>query len=93
MVKPVPDELRAAIARGDFAKAETLIPAYGQFAAALLGEAPTEADREQVMASFQDLLSLARVMRAHLAAKLNTTRRASHYILPAPAHHTIYFDA
>ncbi len=87
------ERLKNALAASDFAEAQRLVPAYGEEAVALLSTARTDQEREQVMESFHNLLSLARVTRAHVSSQLAAVNRDTRYQVAAPATHTWRFEA
>ena len=86
--------LRSALAAGDFLQVQQLLPTYtDQIATLLSGTLPAEEKRKSIE-SFHDLLSLARVMRAHISSQLSIVRRqvGHRYALPTPERHAFRFD-
>lgn len=92
---PTEQQLRSALASGDFLKAQQLLPVYTQQVAMLLSRPASIEERRSAIQTFQDLLSLARVMRAHIASQLSSLRRqvAHRYQIPSPEKHAWRFDA
>lgn len=90
------ERLKSAIAAGDFREAQRLLPAYSDEIAALFsGGSSSRQERQQAIESFHNLLSLARVMRAHIGAQLTKLQRQSccRYDMPSADRHSWHFEA
>ncbi len=88
------DQLRSALAAGDFAEAQRLLPAYSEEIVTLLSAPLSRQECQQAIEAFHTLLSLARVMRAHMSAQLSTLERQScyNYHIPSPDKHSWLFE-
>jgi hypothetical protein len=79
MVKQIRERLEDAIAAGDFARAHQLIPQYSKGVVAALKAIESNTERERtaatLLASFEHLLTLARVSRSHISAHLTCVTR------------------
>jgi hypothetical protein len=83
MASDVEEELRRALASGDFGRADKLIPRYRDHLHRELIAAKSLGNRlliiEDSRQLLQDSLHLARVMRAHIASKLRATESIDVY--------------
>lgn len=83
MAKDLRRELRDAIQSGDFELVSTILPQIRDDIARQLIAVHNEVDRGRILRESLDFLEeslhLARVMRAHLAAKLRTVGLLSRY--------------
>ena len=89
------DQLKTALAAGDFKEAQRLLPAYSDRIAAVFSGFSSRQERQQALESFHNLLSLARVMRAHLSAQISNLQRQSCYRYDGPTaeQHAWHFEA
>lgn len=82
------DRLQKSLAAGDFAEAERLLPAYVDDIVRLVSSRGPADDIAAALDQFSGLLSLARVMRAHVASELAALERQSCYRFLLPASET-----
>jgi hypothetical protein len=89
-------ELKLALESGEFAKAQRLSFVLGQ---AILQQARTAPPTERAAIArrnlelFQEHLSLARVLKAHLAAQYHANLAASLYVPVSDREHCWHFEA
>jgi hypothetical protein len=95
MDKQTEEQMKGALAAGDFAEAQRLLPVYSSALVTCLSTPCTREEHEQAVESFRNLLSLARVMRAHVSAQLSNLQRQSFYQhqLSSPDTHSWRFEA
>lgn len=88
-------QLKSAIAAGDFKQAERVFAAYDAELAALFAGPSSRQERAEALENFRNLLSLARVMRAHIGAQLTTLQRQAcyRYQTPDAERHAWQFEA
>ena len=82
-IKDISEQLRRAIQAGDFASACVLIPEFRAQLSRELASASNDEDRgeklQQALDFMSESLHLARVIRAHVAAKLRRVESLSRY--------------
>lgn len=88
-------QLKSALAAGDFTQVQHLLPAYTDEIGALFAGRSSREERRQALEAFHNLLSLARVMRAHIGAQLSKLQRQSRYRYQTPSaeEHSWRFEA
>lgn len=79
MASAAEEQLRRALAAGDFEEAQRLLPPYSKEVVTCLARPSTKQEHQQALQSFHDLLSLARIMRAHISAQLAKLQHQSCY--------------
>lgn len=89
------EQLKAAVAAGDFNEAQRLWVNYDQELAGLFSGPSSRREREEALENLRNLLSLARVMRAHIGAQISKLQRHAcyRYLMPAPERHSWHFEA
>jgi sugar phosphate isomerase/epimerase len=89
------EHLRKALENADFNEVRRLLPDYSAEIVACLSSSKDTKERQGAIESFQDLLSLARVMRAHLSARLSDAQHQSSYLTfhPSTDKHSWRFEA
>lgn len=92
---PSEERLRQALASGDFSAARYLLPDYSAAIAEFVSGPASKREKQQAIESFHNLLSLARVVRAHIGAQSSQLQRQSSYqsLLVASDRHTWRFEA
>ena len=92
MANELEGKMKFAIAAADFDTAQHLVLGYGNETLELLASAATTEEREAIIGSFRDVLSLARVVRAHVAAQLALTTARAQYRTTVPERHSFQID-
>ena len=83
------ERLRSALAAGDFAEVDTLLPTYCARLLTLVSSPTPVPHTAESIEDLHNLLSLARVMRAHISSQLSAVRRDALYnseMFPAQEH-------
>ncbi len=73
------ERLRDALAAADFTEVQTLLPTYIDNLVTLLSTSNPVAQSQAAIEEFHNLLSLARVMRAHISSQLSAVTREVSY--------------
>lgn len=85
--------LKRALSASHFSEAYRLLPAYREEVISRLLSADSDQQRSEILGSFHNLLSLARVTRAHVATQLAAVQREACYQAQLPQPHSWHFEA